>query len=180
MDFPVTLFDDIEVAAVREATAIFEFVGLKGIAERSDGKRAIRPAIHAAVMSGKADRKTMSSFSTTIDLTIVAISTHPLNEANRRSELYPAVIAILQRFSGLQLTDKNGVSLPIKRLVPTGKWGQSSEEGEFLSYAIPFSTEIVWNVSEEIGIHDLKMAIGYEMVPGDDVAEATDEIQLNG
>jgi len=181
---PLTILTLIEEAAVRAVDGVFsgampgtELADRDDIVLRSDAKKSIRPSVEAATLSGTHKRLSSKGFSSEIVLSIRVTSTHPLDEAHRRSELYPVLMAVMFLFAGYQLLSSDGKQLPVKPLEPNGKWGQATEEGEYLGYVITFLTEIQWQIPDEIGLYDLKAEIGYLLKPGDEVVDALDIVE---
>ena len=122
------------------------------LVERSDSKFANMPSVNVAITSGETSPLDMSRQKMTINIEILVVATNPHSEPARRDELYPVLTAIVCLLSGKELKDEKGKTLPIDNIYPTGKFGQVSQQGEQLTYALKFKTAFCFpNFRDESG-----------------------------
>lgn len=134
------------------------------------------PAVRAVIADGKFSEVTQKTYRIDASLYVIIIFRHVSDEESRRKGIYPILLGVVNYLGGQKL------GLDISRLMP-GPFreitnAEDTEKG-LIVFQLQFRTWFhIDKLTDEQAGDLLKIGVSYYLKPGDDVADAQDEIDL--
>lgn len=169
------MLSEIEQAAIARFTDKLSRIRKAG--GKKDGETfGPAPALDAACLEGAFERLSHTSWKQTVTLSLLLTFANPKSEEARRKGANPLVEAIVQLFVGQKL------GLEITKIAPAG-WREVTNEDDYqegkIRYLMKFATSYTVEELDEEEVEELLgVSLEYLLKPGNDVADAADQVDL--